>query len=309
MVANDMTDARKPAAKATMADLEQAHRIVAGIDDPRPIEERIAAALAAARGASVIPPDREALAQELTAPAWELGGTVPYEIAERAAAFLRLPAAEEVEHSVDVLDTFIKVYGHTVADYWRDEFTKAAVLLRRLTPAGEQRKNALDMREPAPAPAGEAIETRLERWGLPTKTRVAERCDDGYWTPWHEAQGVVDRLWDRLNSFPAVPPQGGCAMSDATLVERLRGDDLEHWDLRYEAANRILVLEAERDTLKQQIAEAVLAEREACTKVAEAASHYSLDRDKVSEALIDRNVIRNQAANKIAAAIRTRGNP
>lgn len=47
--------------------------------------------------------------------------------------------------------------------------------------------------EPVAQPA-DSGRVELERWGLPDATRMAKRCEDGYWTPWHVAQAAVDAL-------------------------------------------------------------------------------------------------------------------
>jgi hypothetical protein len=45
-----------------------------------------------------------------------------------------------------------------------------------------------------PAQPADSGRVELERWGLPDATRMAKRCEDGYWTPWHVAQAAVDAL-------------------------------------------------------------------------------------------------------------------
>lgn len=58
--------------------------------------------------------------------------------------------------------------------------------------------------------------TELERWGF-SRSGVAERMQDGYWTPWHIAQAAVAQAEER-----ALPPLDGA--SREALEAMLRGD-------------------------------------------------------------------------------------
>jgi hypothetical protein len=72
----------------------------------------------------------------------------------------------------------------------------------------------------------------LERWGLPTADRIAQRLADGYWTPWHIA---------------------------VARIAELEAANAEHDTLRLEGLGRIAELEAERDKAREAGHEEVLA--------------------------------------------------
>ena len=58
--------------------------------------------------------------------------------------------------------------------------------------------------------AGEAVV--LERWGFPSGiSSPAERCADGYWTPWHIAQSL-------LTTPPRHPADEGMAVTDEVVA-------------------------------------------------------------------------------------------
>jgi hypothetical protein len=88
----------------------------------------------------------------------------------------------------------------------REELGKPLCLLRRLRILCDRYQGTCDQLSlemgkqigwpvsADPAQPADSGRVELERWGLPDATRMAKRCEDGYWTPWHVAQAAVDAL-------------------------------------------------------------------------------------------------------------------
>lgn len=131
----DMT-AAEPA--VTTDALQLAHQIVAGTGDPRPIEERIAAALTGRIPA--VTPDRERLqlADDCDGCAQGCADEYHAKTFRDAATALRLPVAAEIEEMVQRLLTEYTNYVNSNAeDFDPSVMSLAAALFRRLPPAGD----------------------------------------------------------------------------------------------------------------------------------------------------------------------------